>query len=419
MRDAETPAPLPSAERLATLDILRGFALMGILIMNMPGFSSSWWAEVDGSHLWPGAADRLAEQLRDLLFSGKFNGMFSLLFGLGFTMQFARMQAQDPAGAATLYLRRLAVLFVLGLLHGCLFWPGDILHMYALLGLVMVYGLRHASERTLLWLMAACLLYGPLAGALRLLLTTPELVAAQVAEGRLFDADSNAAYGRGSLLDTAVMSTRIMASSFSNPWHAWGTFGGYVSIALTMLIGIYAGRRDWARRIPELLPQLRRWMWWVLAIGLCTGAAFTLIFELHRTPGPSAVKMLGGMCYRISRVAMMVFYILAIVRLAQRPAAQKWLAPLGAAGRMPLSNYLMQTAICITLFYGWGFGLWGRVGPAWGLALALVIFWGVQVPCSLWWLRRHERGPLEAAWARLTYGRRPARAASATAAPTR
>ena len=71
---------------------------------------------------------------------------------------------------------------------------------------------------------------------------------------------------------------------------------------------------------------------------------------------------------------------------------------------MPLTNYLMQTAICTTLFYGWGFGLWNKVGPAAELALAFVIFFAIQVPWSIWWLKRHERGPMEALWARLTYG---------------
>ena len=88
-------APLPVSERIAVLDILRGFALMGILIMNMPGFSSSFFAEADGSHLWPGRLDQLAGELRDMLFSGKFNSMFSLLFGIGFTIQLGRMEERQ------------------------------------------------------------------------------------------------------------------------------------------------------------------------------------------------------------------------------------------------------------------------------------------------------------------------------------
>ena len=90
----------PGAERLPTLDILRGFALMGILIMNMPGFSYSGFAEADGSHLWNRPVDQWAEQLRDMLFSGKFNSLFSLLFGIGFTIQFQRMQERNARAEA-------------------------------------------------------------------------------------------------------------------------------------------------------------------------------------------------------------------------------------------------------------------------------------------------------------------------------
>ena len=96
MSPSAAPGSLPVSERLPTLDILRGFALMGILIMNMPGFSSSFFAEADGSHLWNGPVDRLAEQVREALFAGKFNSMFSLLFGIGFTIQYTRMQQLDP-----------------------------------------------------------------------------------------------------------------------------------------------------------------------------------------------------------------------------------------------------------------------------------------------------------------------------------
>ena len=106
----------------------------------------------------------------------------------------------------------------------------------------------------------------------------------------------------------------------------------------------------------------------------------------------------------------MLFYVSTIVRAAHHPAWSRRLAPMAMAGRMPLTNYLMQTALCTTLFYGWGFGLWGKVGPAAGLALAVAIFFAIQVPWSVWWLKRHERGPLEALWARLTYGARDTRA---------
>ena len=397
--------PLPGAERLPTLDILRGFALMGILIMNMPGFSYSGFAEADGSHLWPSAADQLAEQIRDMLFSGKFNSMFSLLFGIGFTIQFQRMLEQAPARASAMYLRRLTVLLVLGLVHACVFWTGDVLHTYALLGMVLLIGLRHVSDRGVVLLIGACIAYPLGANLLRLALVTPAFTAERVKQAQAFEASNNLAYGAGSFLDTVHENLRVMAYGYFDLWSLWGTFGWYVMLALTMMIGLLAGRRRWVQRVPELMPQIRRLTWWTLGIGLACGAAFTVIFELNRAPGPSLIKVLGGLCYALSRLSLMIFYVLVIVRVAQTAAGRRWFTPFEAAGRMPLTNYLMQTAICITLFNAWGFGLWLKVGPAAGLALSLVIFFAVQVPWSLWWLRHHKRGPVEAMWARITYGR--------------
>jgi len=395
---------LPVAQRIPTLDIVRGFALLGILIMNMPGFSTSFFAEADGSHLWAGRLDQLAERVRDLLFSGKFNSMFSLLFGIGFTIQFARLQERDPAHATGIYLRRLLVLGAFGLIHAAVFWTGDVLHIYALLGLVLLFGLRHVSDRTIVLLIGLCLLYPAVSGALRLQVMTPDVVAVLVARAKGFELTNNAAYGHGSFFDAAREHAREFAHFYSNPWALWNSFGFYVQMAMTMLLGLLAGRRNWPRRIPELLPRVPRLQWSALAIGLACGAAFTVIFEFNRVPGPSPIKLLGSVCYWSSRLALMLFYVLSIVRIAQTPAGARLLAPLGVCGRMPLTNYLMQTLLCTALFYGWGFGLWGRVGPAAGIGLALLLYFGIQVPWSLWWLHRHERGPLEALWARLTYG---------------
>jgi uncharacterized protein len=95
------------------------------------------------------------------------------------------------------------------------------------------------------------------------------------------------------------------------------------------------------------------------------------------------------------------------VRAVHSDHWRRRLEPMALAGRMPLTNYLLQTAIATTIFYGWGFGLWGQVGPALDLWLAVLIFFAVQIPLSRWWLSRHETGPLEWLWRRLTYGRAP------------
>lgn len=405
------PMPLPAADRLPVIDVLRGFALMGILIMNMPGFSYSGWHESDGSHYWPLVWDQRAEQVRDALFSGKFNSLFSVLFGLGFTIQFTRLQQTnlaDPAQAHRAYLRRLLVLLVIGLVHACVFWSGDVLHVYALLGIVLLFGLRRVSDRCLLWIMVACIVYPLISNLLRVAFVSQAFVAERVAIGKAFALSNDAAFGHGSLLATAWENTRQMAHEYGDLYALWGTFGWYVSMTLTMLIGVLAGRRRWAQRIPELMPQIRRLTWLMLILGLSLSATSEVIWQYHREPGPSLVKTVASLCYHLGRPMVMVFYVLAIVQLYQVASLKPLFRPFEATGRMPLTNYLMQTALCITLFYGWGFGLWARVGPAWGLVLSLLIFFGLQVPWSLWWLRRHERGPVETLWARLTYGRRRA-----------
>ncbi len=409
------PSALPASERISTLDVLRGFALMGILIMNMPGFSYSGWHESDGSHYWPSQIDQVAEQVRNALFSGKFNSLFSVLFGLGFTIQFARMQQLDPLHADRLYLRRLLVLLVLGLLHAWVFWFGDVLHVYAVLGIVLLFGLRRVSDRGLVMIMVGCIAYPLLASLARVAFVSKEFVASRVATGKAFALTNDAAFGAGSFFDAVHETTRLMAYEYGNLYSLWGTFGWYVAMTLTMLLGVLAGRRQWARRIPELMPQIRRLTWIMLVVGLALSATATLIWEANRVPGPSLIKTFAGLCYNVSRPMLMVFYVLLIVQLFQRPAWQSFFKPFELAGRMPLTNYLMQTALCTTLFYGWGFGLWAKVGPAAGLALSLAIFFFIQVPWSYFWLRSHERGPLEALWARLTYGRRAAAGAEQTA----
>jgi uncharacterized protein len=142
---------------------------------------------------------------------------------------------------------------------------------------------------------------------------------------------------------------------------------------------------------------------------------FGILGEMNRAPGPTPIKIVISVSYVVCRISLMMFYVLTIVRLAQLPAWQRIFAPMAAAGRMPLTNYLMQTVIATTIFYGWGFGLWGRMGPALGLALAFAIFFLIQVPLSIWWLRRFSMGPMEWAWRYLTYGHAPAMTRGAVA----
>jgi uncharacterized protein len=114
-----------------------------------------------------------------------------------------------------------------------------------------------------------------------------------------------------------------------------------------------------------------------------SGAVFGTYDAVVTDPAtPTLFGVVSSVCYALCRISIMAFYVATIVRALHADAWRRRLAPLATAGRMPLTNYLMQSAIATALFYGWGLGLWGRVGPAWGLALAFGIFFIVQVPLS-------------------------------------
>jgi uncharacterized protein len=403
---AAPSGPIAARERIALLDIVRGFALLGILIMNMPGFSGSFFAGADGSHLWPGTIDRIAESARDMLFSGKFNSMFSLLFGIGFTIQLGRMMAREPERAKWLYTRRLLVLAAFGLIHSMVFWNGDVLHVYAVLGVALLL-LRDAPNKVFYGLIAACVLWPLLTGLFRLWYITPDMVRQLVADSQRWEASNNLAYGKGTFLQAAREHTREFLFMYGTPLNVLGIAGFYAQMATTLFLGFLIGRNGWIPRIPEFLPLIRRLQWRALALGIVCAIIFGTIRELFRVPGPSLIKIVASNAYVLCRLAMMCFYVLTIVRLAQLPQWQRRFAPIAAAGRMPLTNYLSQTLISTTLFYGWGFGLFAKVGPAVCLLLAFVIYFAIQVPLSQWWLRRHEHGPMEYLWRRLTYARPP------------
>lgn len=407
--------PIATKDRIAVLDVVRGFALLGILIMNMPGFSTSYFAEADGTHLWTGTLDRVAESTRDMLFSGKFNSMFSLLFGLGFTIQLGRMMQRDPARAPVMYVRRLLVLAAFGLIHSMVFWNGDVLHIYALLGFALLF-LRNTPNRTICFLIVLCLLVPTINGLLRLAILTPDRVAQLVAENQAWEETNKLAYGQGTFLEAAREHTREFFHSYDNLPSLLRSIGFYSLMATTLFMGFIIGRNGLVPRIPELMPLIRKLQWRALLVGLIFAAVFGLISELHREPGPSLLKIVRSNAFILCRLAMMCFYVLTIVRLAQLPVWQRRFSPIAAAGRMPLTNYLGQTLLCTSLFYGWGFGLYYQMGPALGLVLAIAIFFVIQVPLSVWWLRRFDHGPLEYLWRKLTYSR-PAPAAATSSAP--
>lgn len=401
---AAQPSPVATSERVFTLDLIRGVALLGILIMNMPGFATSFYSGMSSADQWPNWWDEWTAVLRNVLFSGKFNSMFSLLFGIGFTIQLERLlERRGPAGLS-IYLRRLFALFAFGAIHMLIFWTGDVLHMYALLGMLLVF-LRNRSDRTICLLIALCLLFPIGSGLLKM--HTFDAIDLEEVE-RIFNAwlvSNNIAYGTGSFADAAREHTRETWFLYSDMASLEYTISFYVQLATTMFIGFLVGRHRLIQRAPELMSQFIRLQHWSLGIGIFSAL---LLAYGERTVSPvdtSAKSIVVSMSYVVCRLALMALYVTTLIRLTQQVRWRERFAPIALVGRMPLTNYLLQTAIATTIFYGWGLGFWNRGGPLAWLVLALAIYVLVQVPLSVWWLKRFEYGPMEYLWRVLTYGR--------------
>ena len=406
----QAAAPIPTDERIEVLDTIRGFALLGIFIMNMPAFNTSLFLGFDAA-MWPHWWDRGTEMVRDVIFSGKFNSMFSMLFAVGFTIQLGRLQAREPERATRIYLRRLFWLFVFGVVHACVFWAGDVLHMYALLGLLLL-ALRRVPDRAIVALIVLCLLYPTILGIIRMATAKPEDIQLLFAVTQQAISADNAAFGHGTFLDTARRSTQSMITFYEYPMRL-GLFAGYVQFFTTVLLGLLLGRHRFFQNVAAHLPLIRRIQWWALGIGLACGSGFVWWRSASVNPmEPSVWRILAMTGYVLGRVSIMIFYVATIVRAVCNERWRQRLASITLAGRMPLTNYLLQTLIGITLFYHWGLGLWGEVGPGLDLVLAVAIFFLIQVPLTRWWLSRYPRGPMEHLWRVLTYGRSALRSAA-------
>lgn len=409
--------PVAAEARLFSLDLIRGVALFGIFVMNLPGFSHSLYAEGSGvqfAHTW---LDQAFDAARELLFAGKFNSLFCLLFGYGFALQLARLEQAEPARARAIYLRRLGALLLLGLAHGMLLWPGDVLHLYALLGLLLLF-LRRAPD-TLLWsLFVACLLFPLVYGLLRFQWMTPEITAQLMRESAAWVARDELAYGQGSLLDAVAESVRMFAYNHGNAASLRGLSNYSVQLFASMLLGYLAARRGYLQQAATQLSQLKRLQYLALGAGLGCTLVVALTLPYAGAMASSLARLLFNLGQAWGRLALALFYALTLVRLALLPAWRQLLAPLATVGRMPLSNYLLQTLLGTFVFYNWGLGYWNQAGPMVETLLAAALFFGLQMPLSLWWLRRRRYGPLEYAWRVLTYGRHPT-GSSAVTAPVR
>ncbi|MNK50429.1 hypothetical protein D3C87_693050 [compost metagenome] len=393
--------PVAGGDRIAVLDILRGFALLGILLMNMEAFSGPLDLAFTGvDPHWHGL-DYAADAVIYVLVQGKFFTLFSLLFGAGFAIMAQRAEAARRA-FVPFYLRRSAALLLIGLCHAVLVWSGDILVIYALLSLPLL-ACREAPTRwlpvmgvlTYLCAAALMLLLGALTGLEAQLQSDGAQVQAAIDSAQQTIDLQRQAYAHGSYAQAVLQRLRDLIAQL-----------GSIIVVGPEVLGMFLigswFARSGALATPERFARLYRWLRQgalPLGLALMLGSA---IWQPYLAPGTFTAA--SGAAFALTSVASLLMclgYLAWIVRLR---AALQWLAPVG---RMALSQYIAQSLLCTWVFYGYGLGAFEQMPRAWQVPFALAVF-AVQVVLSHLWLRAFRFGPLEWVWRAMTYLRWPA-----------
>lgn len=378
-------SPIQQGERIQILDILRGFAVFGILAVNIVGFATPAF--------WPGYAapadqlwyNEVAARLVQFFAEAKFYTIFSFLFGLGFSVQLGRAAAKGR-DIRSFYPRRLWILFGIGIFHAVLFWTGDILRMYALLGFALLAFRSRSNRALIIW----TAFFFALSFALLIVFNGQTGGETSGIPGLDIPAMARTAYQSSSYLDVVLFQVFAAAVTFVFMFLTQGP-----SVMALFLLGLLAGRS----RIFEQLPQHRSLARRVLVLGTLTGLAANSLLVFSEV---SWQKSLG---ITLGAPALAAVYTAGLSLLSVSGGGARILMPLARVGRMALTNYVLQSLVCSFLFYGFGLGLYEQVGAGGQLGLALVIYL-LQIPLSSFWLSRYQFGPLEWAWRSLTYGKR-------------
>lgn len=395
MPESLTLQPTPESRRIELIDILRGFALSGVLLINMRDVAY----DTGATRGYDSVLSTVVEHLSDFFVGGRFLGLFSILFGLGFVLQIRRARERGAPFLAR-YLRRAGVLFLFGVAHSLLY-AGDILKLYAVVGLLLLFFWK-LSPRVLLALALASLVIAgvgrPLAGGAVAGLVRPfheRLWTSQFCEdSRAPFASQRDAYTTGSLPQVLAVNA---CRQLGEQRYRLGRFH-HVRIFALFLMGVLLGTTNFFRRVPELLPRIKRWTL-VFAV---TGFALLSVELLMHSGESVGLRVVENTVSLFGLLLTTLAYGGGVVLLYQTGIGKRLLHPLAALGRTALTVYLLQTVIYSTMFYGWGFGL--HMSHAAILGAAIVIY-GAEVLAFNLWLRYFRFGPTEWLWRSLTYAR--------------
>ncbi len=383
--------------RLQNVDILRGIALLGILLVHFVVWHTA-------GPLPPGLADeshtlnKVSSFFTNYLLSGKFFAFFSFLFGLSFFLQLSSLQKKGTPYYG-IYTWRLLILLVIGIIHH-LFWMGDILSLYAVLGFLLLF-IHKWPDKFLL--AAGLILISNL--PLKIILVAVHFMSGAGQASDTLNPDATRyflAIDEGSLYDLFAFNW----SMFGEKAHFLYASGRLFMTFGYFMIGMYAGRRKWFENASgkEILQRIFKWSSIILILGSVSGA---LVYFIYHSTGlkfanTSAFSFGLGILYDLMNVLMVGFYISGLALLLFKQTWSKILSPFAAIGKMALTNYLLQTVSGLLIFYHVGLGWFHETEPYQNLLIALLVFI-LQVLFSVTWLRFFNFGPVEWIWRSLMY----------------
>jgi len=420
-------APVARAERISSVDMLRGFSLLGILLMNIVSFGLPGAAYMDPTVAGGfTGANRAVWLVNQVLFEGKMRTIFSMLFGAGVVILTSRAEARGgEGGIADVYYRRTLWLIVFGLLHAYFLWVGDILYMYGLVGL-MLYPFRRLSGKAVL-----------VAGLATLAVLAPKYYfeGKEIASLRVKGEEAEAAAVAGKILTEEQQEARkawaekkkelkpgpselakeindhragylTLFKRRAKQVIGWQTVFFYrfsfFDVAGMMLVGMGLMKLG----VFSAACSFRFYVA-MAALGYSIGAPLNWHVGMRNLAAgfdPAGLWM-NFSAYDLGRLSVALGHI-GVVMLVAKAGVFRWLTSrLAAVGQMALSNYLAHSLICTTIFYGHGFGLFGRL-ERFELLYVVVPIWVVQLLLSPIWLRYFRFGPMEWAWRSMTYGER-------------
>lgn len=378
--------------RIELVDVLRGFALLGIVLIHFIEHFELF-KQPEFNYFFSPEANRFVFETIFFLISGKAYSIFAIMFGFSFFIQFNRRE-QEGVDFRLTFTWRLLLLLVMGILHSFIY-RGDILHMYAFLGFFLILFYK-VKANTLLIFALLFAIQIPILYHIIQSFIIPDF--AYVKDwGNNYDANCTAAYAYGSFWDVI----RVNAWEGRYIVWAWTYYSGrFVQLFALFLIGLYMGRIGFFENPNKYKSAIKK----ILILSAISGIIFYLILKGISTAefSFSQKMLLDDLFKSYYNLAFTSVILMSFTLYCLKGNQSFFIKKLSIYGRMSLSNYVFQALFGVVFFYGFGFEMFKYLGSTWSLIVG-IIFFLLQIEISSYWLKNYYYGPLEWLWRALTF----------------